>query len=453
MNKKLEEKILAEIRNRVIEKDRELKNQQELNLMREANIEALTELTSLSRKEVEKIGNQVKAEFITKENKKRKKIITSAVLGATILLIMFFIFRPVPPPKESLTEDNFSENNYDWVILKGFENKRDFIDQQYIIETNKENWCFWDGIKMKLPKNYTIEIHSKWMGGKFGSYGLGLHKDDKNYHSFNLRGDGAASYGKLVDGEWLVNDPWKADFAHEGKLQTNIQRIEVKDNGFNYYVNDKLLKTGPSDFSANEFALRCCGEQKVAFLSVKITNTDTKELVFEDNFINPSEQWKPTKKYDSESYFENGKYILNTNNENSCYFSTSETHQISGNCTIELISTWISGDLSSYGFMLLNDNENYYSFELQNNGEARMVQCLNNEYVYVQNHVNTGLESDGKLSIRQKLVLENGEASYFVNDKLIKKSALRLSFPCKIALRCCGKQSVAFDNLVIKNYE
>jgi hypothetical protein len=74
MKRKLEEKILAEIRRIVIEKDLKRQTEQEKDEMREANIEALTDLTSLSREEVEKISGDVRKVFIHQLKKSGKEI-------------------------------------------------------------------------------------------------------------------------------------------------------------------------------------------------------------------------------------------------------------------------------------------------------------------------------------------------------------------------------------------
>jgi len=108
MKKNRNDKIFDEIREKVLHKDLERKNEMEIKEMREANIEALTELTSLSRKEVEEITDQVKHSYLIREKTRQKRIVVYAVLGAISLIILYFIFRPEPELKLRIVEDDFS---------------------------------------------------------------------------------------------------------------------------------------------------------------------------------------------------------------------------------------------------------------------------------------------------------------------------------------------------------
>jgi hypothetical protein len=453
MKKKIDEKILEEIRNRVIEKDQELKNEEEIKKMREANVEALTELTSLSRKEVEKIADQVKNEHLLKEKLRQKRIIQYSAFAFVVMIILFFMFRPKPELKTRIVEDDFTNNSNEWSILNSYKYNRYFKDNQYIYDLNNQDWCYWDGINLKLPVNCDIEVESKWLNGKYSAYGIALNQNDTAYYTFSIRGDGAACFAQDMAGKWVINDSWKYDIGYKGKMQKNVQKIEIRGKNFSYYVNNNLVRTGIIELDIKEINLRCCGQQQVAFDYIKVINADSKKVEFTDNFTNPSNLWNPKRNYTAESNFEKGRYILTEDNDNNCNWSVSELHQITDNCEIELTSVWLTGDLSNYGLMILNDDDNYVSCELQNNGIARFVESKSGKYTYVQNDVKTGFESDGKSANKQKVIIKGSDISYYVNDKLIKTTGSNLSFPCKIALRVCGKQSVAFDKLSIKYYE
>jgi len=176
MKKRLEEKILAEIRHKVIERDLQRNSEQEVKEMREANIEALTELTSLSRDEVENIADEVKSSYLIKAKHRQKRIIQYSVFGVVSLIILFLIFKPKPELKLRVVEDSFNDNSNEWDVINSFVYDRYFKDNQYIIENNNDGWCYWDGINIEFPKNCDIELASKWMVGKYSSYGVGLHQ-------------------------------------------------------------------------------------------------------------------------------------------------------------------------------------------------------------------------------------------------------------------------------------
>jgi hypothetical protein len=202
MKRKLEEKILAEIRRIVIEKDLKRQTEQEKDEMREANIEALTDLTSLSREEVEKISGDVRKVFIHQLKKKRERNIRIAGVVLVLAVIAFFIFKPEKEPVVTTFTDDFSQNSNNWSLFQGFEHKRYITNNQYVFEINKDDWCYWDKVTVDFSENYDVEVSSTWMKGKFSGYGLGLNQDNSNYYAFRLKGDGSASFGKVVDKKW-----------------------------------------------------------------------------------------------------------------------------------------------------------------------------------------------------------------------------------------------------------
>jgi len=453
MKKKHEEKILAAIRNKVIEKDIQRNSEEEIKEMQEANIEALTELTTLSRKEVEQIAEQVKKDFDINEKKKQKRIIQYSIFFLVSIIVLYFVFRPEPKLKERIVEDNFNDNSSEWSVINEFVYNRYFKDKQYYIELNNKGWCYWDDLNVDFPKNCDIEVASKWMNGKYSSYGLGLNQSDNEYFAFTIKGDGSASFGKVVNSKWVIDDANKYKIGNEGKNKTNIQKIEIRNKNFKYYVNDNLVRTGILDLDYTMLSLYGCGEQEVAFDYVKVTDTDTKNVIFTDDFSNPSNLWNPKKKFTCEANISNGKFVFNMENPDNCNWSGSEILEVTKNCEIELTSTWLTGELANYGFMILNDDENYYSLELQNNGVARFVERSLDKYTYVQDDVKTPFDSDGKKQNVQKAIIKDKKISYYVNNKLIKTYSSSLDYPCKIAIRACGKQTIAFEKLKIKYYE
>lgn len=453
MKKKLQEKILREIRNKVIERDLKRNKEEEIKEMREANIEALTELTSLSRQEVEQIADEVKNDYLLKRQKNRKQIIIAFIGIIIVGWLGWVLFGPEPELKSRTVVDEFSDNSFGWSFYSKFNYKRYFSDNQYVVETNKNDWCYWDKINLQLPENYDYQVESKWLNGKYDSYGIGLHNSNTDYYAFVLRGDGAVSFGKVVNKKWVIDDTWKKDKAKAGNQQSNIQKVEVRGNTFNYFVNDQLMRTGTIDFNINNIALRSCGEQKTAFEHVKVTNADNNEIIFEDDFSKPSELWSPEKDVLCESEIKNGSYLFYGNNQDNCYWSSSNVHKVSSNCEITLTSTWQTGELATYGLMITEDDDNYYSCELRNDGTARLVESQDDEYVYVQDYVQTSIKNNSHTAVNQKIIIKDGQLNYYVNETLIKEKNLNISLPAGLALRLCGKQSIAFDKLSITYYE
>jgi hypothetical protein len=453
MKRKHEEKILAEIRNRVIEKDQQRHTEKEIQEMREANIEALTELTSLSREEVIRISEEVKRDEILKRDKRQRLIGIFSVLAIVAAIIAFFVLRPEPEINKRTVEDTFSGNLFNWQLSDKFTYDRKFENNQYVFETKTDGWCYWDGLTVELPANCDIIVGSNWISGKYSTFGFGLFKSSQNYFAFSVRGDGGVTFGKKVDSKWVIDDPVKPNIANKGAGQTNVQKVEIRNKKFTYFVNGKMVRTGDTDMEFNALNLICCGEQKVAFDYVKIVNSDNQQIVLEQDFSSPSDKWAPKKSFTYSSMIEDGKFLVKVNEDKQCYWSSSGSHQLSNNCEVELTSVWKTGDLSNYGLMVLNDDDNYYSLEIQHNGEARLVECKNGEYSFVQPFIKTKYESDGLVKITQKAIIKGDMLSYYVNDHHIKDYKTFLFFPCNIAIRSCGMQTVEFEKLTITYFE
>ncbi|MBN1252361.1 MAG: hypothetical protein JXR51_02265 [Bacteroidales bacterium] len=453
MNKRLEEKILAEIRKRVIEKDLELQEKNEDEIIREANIEVLTELTNLSKKEVEEIAKVVRSEVKLEADKNRKKTIYLSIAASFVILIFLIIFWPEAPLKEVLVEDSFTDNTYGWDIFDKYKYKKTIQNGFYIFEPNVEGWCYWDDINIEFPENYDVYVNSLWKHGKFDSYGFTLHQNSDNYCAFQIKADGTAFYGKVVETKWVYEGSWKSKKANSSEMKKpNTQLVKVRAGNFSYYVNNNIVEEGNLGLNISGIGLRACGQQQVAFDNLKIINVDNDEIVFEESFETPSSKWAPSEKMIKQTYFENGEYIFRTNGDD-CMWSISSKHIISNNCEITLSSTWLSGEMANYGLMILQDNLNYISCEFKNDGNIRLVKSENGEYTDIQDYVKTKFISNGSLKHRQKAILKNGLLEYFIDDEFVQSISLDGINPSKIGLRVCEKQTVAFDNLSITTFE
>ncbi len=450
MHKKLEEKILEEIRKRVLEKDSELKKQEENKLIRDANIEALTELTTLSKNEVESIAKSVRKEEIANSKKQRKKQIKILTAVLVVILIFAKIFWP---EKEVIVIDDFNNNDYKWSIFNKFTYKKNIKDGYYYIETNKNGWCYWDDIPINFPENYDVHVTNLWKHGTYNSFGLMLSENDDNYVAFLLKPNGRASYGTVIKDKWVYEGDWKNNMGNKAETKKpNEQIIKVRKNKFEYYINNKLVDKGTININIKNICLSSCGEQLIAFDKVKIVNADTKELVFSDDFEKPSEKWTPSEKLIKHNYLENGELIFKTNDK-SCYWSASKKHKISKNCEIELTSTWLSGESSNYGIMIMENDANYISCQLKNDGNARTVTSINSKYTNIGDYTKTQYIGNGSLKHTQKIIIKDEMIEYYVDNELITTVSLSYINPVKIGLRLCGQQSVAFDKLKIKTFE
>ncbi len=444
----LEKKILEEIKRRVIEKDKKLRDRKDSQEISKATKQALDEMTELNYNEVEAIEREVRQEMYKKRQKRRKLItwvvVIVAITGFIVALSILF-----KKPKVQIIE-NFNDSQRGWEEVDVFEYKRKIVDGHYLYETNEDGWCYWDNIPVELPDKYTIELKSTWLTGKYAGYGLMLLDQQNNYYTFQVRADGAASTALNVNDKWKINNSWLSKSCHPGDGETaNIQKLVVDNKKYNYFVNDKLIKKGDvKELEISSIGVRVCNIQTVAFDYLTITNNTTGKKIIDEQFENTSLGWIPKEKFEKKAYFKNGKYYFSSNTEDYCYWKDIPIESMD-EFEVELTSIWQKGETANYGLMIMTDDENYLSLEMQNDGSARMVKCYNGEYTDIQDHVPTPYQSNGKNSQTQKVVVDGTEVKYFLNDKLIKRGIYYNSI-YNIGVRVCGRQSVAFDKLVIQ---
>lgn len=384
---------------------------------------------------------------------KEYRVLLYSIPAFILIIILIIGSLPEGEKKARTIEDTFDNNSYQWDALDKFVYHRHFSDGYYVFNVNNEGWCYWNLIPMNFPENCDIDLDSKWMEGETNSYGIGLHQSDSEYFYFSLRGDGKAGFGKNLKGNWVIDDTLQSNMGLAGQNQKNRQKIEIRGTNFTYYVNNHKVKTGQLDLEIKELAIHACGVQKIAFDKLNITNTTTGKLVYSENFNGPSDLWPEKRNTTCRSYFEGSRYLMELNNPDMCNWASSEKHQVTQDCEIELSSVWMNGDSSYYGFMIMEDDLNYITPELKMNGDARLVECIAGEYSFVQSQVKTGFISDGKVLNKQKLVIQKNIISYYVNDIPVITKPVSLAFPCTISLRTCGNQTVAFDNLKITYFE
>lgn len=445
MNKKLEDKILEEIRKRVLEVDKELNKRKEEKSIREATKDALAEMTSLSRDEVENIAKKVRNDVLEKRKKRR---IWIAIVIICLFIVGLIEILPALKPKYRFVE-HFDDNHNGWDIFNDFAYDRKINDGKYFIETTKDKWCYWDYIPIALPESYTIELRSIWQSGTYNDFGLGLFQDNDNYLAFRLGADGTVSYGEIFNDEWVVTDTWKHNMANKNK-EPNIQQVIVESNILTYNVNgQEYRKANISRYNLSEIGLRVCDKQKVAFDNLRVMDNKTGELILDEPFDNSANGWTEKRKINKESHFENGKYVFSCDVEDYCYYSSIPIDFQGENYDVSMKSTWQNGETANFGIMLIENDEDFFSFQINNKGEARVVKRYNGKYTYIGNYKATGFESNGENSVEQRIEVRNDEVKYYIGTTLIDKRSISYFRLQELGVRVCGRQTVAFDEIVL----
>nr|MCU0393302.1 hypothetical protein [Thermoflexibacter sp.] len=111
----------------------------------------------------------------------------------------------------------------------------------------------------------------------------------------------------------------------------------------------------------------------------------------------------------------------------------------------------INGLTDGFGLMLWQDDSNHYTFEYQNNGKARYNIYENSTYTYIGDFKSTNIISnENSPSVIQKIEIRGSAVKYFVNNFLVDSFELKDYLTINnIALRVCGEQKVAFDELQV----
>jgi len=271
MKKISEEKLLEELRKRVLKKDSDIKLRHDEEDMEEATKEALIEMTELSKKEINDIEKDILHEFNTKQKKSNfqlKIIIISIVIISPFL---YYYLIPYQFNNKLVFEENFNDNKNHWFLFGDEKSSSKIENGQYIFKTNIPGNCNWSTMRTKLRNHSKIALKSTWLSGEDYYYGLILEQDRVNYYAFELRKNGTACFILQEDGMNVIFiDNIETGITNIDNILVE-QTVLIKGNKLEYYVNDKLVLTEKHSLSPiNSVGLRVCGSQTVAFDKLEV---------------------------------------------------------------------------------------------------------------------------------------------------------------------------------------
>ena len=449
MDKNLEKKALKKIQNIVFKKDEILRKKKNISELRKTNFESLSELTSLSYDEISSIADQVYKE-ITEDRKKRRKrirIISSIVCLLIIIAVIIYI---VNMNKYSFYDD-FTNNINSWKINDIYDYKIYTEDGMYIIDNYKFKGPVWSYLYLEMPQNYVIELTSKWMKGKYSGYGLLLKEKNNNHFLFKLNGEGSTSTAYFVNDSYKIDTKWKKNVTelHDDK-SINIQRIEVKNNEYKYFVNNKIIaKSYMPKMKIESVGFWVNVNTKVAFDNLKIFDLDNNEYNLNEDFKDLSNGWIEDHIYNYKYYIKNDMYYIENNISKKCSFSEIPI-KIKDGYKVEVKTKWIKGETGNYGFILMEDYNNYVGFEINNNGTCMISKYINNKYTYVDDDTKIISKSESDNINILTVYIEDKKINFSINNKLTKivdYDEMEFNY---IGLRVCDKQIVAFDSVKIE---
>ncbi len=454
MSKHKDKLILELLKQRVLDRDKELEQQE----YHKATKEALVEMTSLSKTEVDALYRQVKTEVDEADKKKRKKLIIIGVAVAVVALIFVpKLISALHTPVVFVEEFDSNTNSWSFSNVEGSGQYPE--EHQFVFNVQKEG----DKIEyidhaIALPEHYSIEIDAKKLSGNVDSYGLYIGTNANNFGYFFLKSNGDVRYGFSIGGKWQDNPDWATNTAViVGENSVNKLKVVVKGNEFQYFINGTLIAKGNMfGLKATQYSVAVAGKQIVAFDNLKITDLTKNSVVFENPFDAPLAPWTEKRSVEKHAEFKDGGYEMEVNIDDYCYWATAwipkEFEKIDD---YELILTARilrreKGD-GTFGLMYLLDNETYHTFEVKNGNQARMCTVVSGTFEYTGLYSGEQPPSDKAVI---KIVRKDGEIEYYYNgllvDKLKRDSWITWDDMDKIGLRVCNFQTIKFEKLEIR---
>ncbi len=173
------------------------------------------------------------------------------------------------------------------------------------------------------------------------------------------------------------------------------------------------------------------------------------KILFVDNF-NANETAWTVPAGDKKVYagFENGKYIIQSRNDECHWAGITPSFDRPRDFDIELVSSGAAkADVQGHGLALGSDRDNAYHFLVAGDGEAKIELYKNGD---PQPAPVIGKESNAEKAPvnRQKIEARGDALRYYLNDRFIGEIQNELDMKTwYLGLAVCGKQTVEFDQL------
>jgi hypothetical protein len=438
-------------------------------------------MTDLSLHEISELEKKVRANYL--KNRKRKIIFIISVSLVFLFLFVLLISNRNSSIKNSkgislfsdqfdntlIFSENFTSNKNNWPIYNDFKYERYFKDGNYIFTSNKKDSCFEDIINLKLPKGFTAEVTSTWLGGRYEPYGIKFRATFDEYARFlAFLPENKVGYikddTKQHDKRWHVHKNEQENIHHKSlKLKVKprpwsgdprVRTIDidywVNGNYVDYLIIDDLGTWAiKHDRNLKSFlSIAVCGCQSVSFEKIKISDNRTGKQIFNGSFEELKDYLHPGKEILKYSKIENGAYLFETNNQNKNNKCTLKK-VLKDKSKISLTSSRLSGENNYYGIILEQDSLNYYTFDLKPDGRASFTTYVNGIETVFTDNLETGLQTVSDTSIVQTVLLKGKSLEYFVNDRLILTENHQIKPLQYIGFRISGDQKVAFETLQV----
>jgi hypothetical protein len=457
MGYKKDKQILELLKQKVLEKDKEM----ERKSYHSATKEALAELTSLSNEEVEKIYSEVKADVEKDIKQRRKRIMWISALILIVLSVVTVLLIEYMRKPAVYVED-FSKPDAPWSFTDSYGTVQYLENGEFIMDVKKEqDYLQYIDHIIDFPRNFSIEADVRKISGQNESLGFYLGKDYRSFGYFFIRYTGKFRYGFSLGGDWQDNPDWSYHEAIKAdENATNNLMLKVTGNTFEFFINGTPVAQGHlHKLKLLQYSLAVGGTQKVAFDNLTILNTNTQDTVFINTFDTEIEPWTEKKEILKQAEFVDSSLRITVNADEACYWATGWLPQeflTTESYEITLKGRFVKADYSGYaGFMLIQDDKNYHVFEVKDASKARICTLVNGEYKYVGAFTESGIENETADKHFEIRILKTGDKveMYYNNrfvDRIKVEDWLYWNDLERMGLRVCNNQIIDFERLTIK---
>ena len=179
--------------------------------------------------------------------------------------------------------DDLIKQSPDWLEEKDEFHSLTKDGDEYIIKREKQTGSSIPCVFADLDyeDNWTIEVDTKWFEGvdKY-SYGIVFGREQNNYYSFVITGNGHFSLVKQIKGDYQEIIPWKTAFAVNQRSSNHLLLKKTGDQ-IGLYINSNYVGSVKSEpFFGKGFGFKVWGNQKVAFSKFRFCNFVEEEAKF-----------------------------------------------------------------------------------------------------------------------------------------------------------------------------
>ena len=173
------------------------------------------------------------------------------------------------------------------------------------------------------------------------------------------------------------------------------------------------------------------------------------KLIFVENFDDNSNNWKIFEYFSFKKYFEDDKFIFETNKSDKCFLAGVNI-DLPEMFTMELTTTWIQGRFEKYGFILEDTSQLHASYYLYPENKAYIHTMYDGTWVKFPITSASGKNTNIQKIVATSTNKESRTFNYYVNDLYIDNyNFYDFSVENKLQLKVCDAQKVSFDFLKI----